>query len=65
MLWGSTSMAAAIPVRTSSPASQIEFVREERRASKTATTKAWLRTKKNQTANWMGRQKRKLKKLVD
>ncbi len=65
LLWGSASMAAAIPVQTSPPPSQIELVREERRTSKTATTKAWLRKKKNQTANWVGRQKRKLKELVD
>ena len=65
LIWGSASMAAPTPVQTSDFPSGIEFVREERGGSKGAATKAWIRKKKNQTANWMGRQKRKLKNLVD
>ena len=64
MLFSSTGVAGPTPVQVSPLTSQIEQVREDR-TSRTATTKRWLRTKKNQTANWMGRQKRKLKNLVD
>lgn len=65
LIWGSASMAAPTPVQTTVFPSGTEFVREERSGSKAAATKAWIRKKKNQTANWMGRQKRKLKNLVD
>lgn len=65
VLWNSAGISAPIPVQASSLGSHVELVREERGGSKTASTKAWLQKKKNQTANWMGRQKRKLKNLVD
>lgn len=65
LLSNSASLAVAVPVQTSPIASEVELVREERGGSRAASTKAWLRKKKNQTANWMGRQKRKLQNLVD
>ena len=65
MLASSTSSASPISVQVPAQASQIELVREDSRGSKTTTTRAWLRKKTNQTASWMGRQKRKLKNLVD
>ena len=65
LLSSSTGGAAPIPVQASPLGSQVELVREERGGSRVASTKAYLRKKKNQTANWMGRQKRKLKNLVD
>lgn len=65
LLANSASLGAPIPVQTLPFSSQVELVREERGGSRTASTKAWLRKKKNQTANWMGRQKRRLKNLVD
>ena len=65
VFWTSAGVAAPIPVHSAPLVSEVELVREDRFARRTAPAKAWVRKKGNQTANWMGRQKRKLKNLVD
>ncbi len=59
------AMAAPIPVVTFAQHRAYDLAAAEKSSSKVESTKAWLRTKKTQTTRWMGRQKQKLKQLVD
>jgi hypothetical protein len=65
LLWTSAALAAPMPVQISPLDPPHQLVREQKGSSKAESAKAWLKTKKNQTANWMDRQKRKLKRLAD
>ncbi|HEX2247805.1 MAG TPA: hypothetical protein VHH13_09675 [Arthrobacter sp.] len=65
LLWTSVALAAPVPVSVSPLGSTYLLVREQKGSSKTESTKAWLKTKKNQTANWVNRQKAKLKRMAD
>jgi hypothetical protein len=59
-------LAAPLPVPSFPSQCAYELVAAERKASaKVESTKAWLKAKKTQTGRWMGRQKQKLKQLVD
>jgi hypothetical protein len=62
------AMAAPLPVSVLArdvPNSLVQSVREQKTPSKTQAAKAWVKTKKNQTVEWMDRQKTKLKRLAD
>jgi hypothetical protein len=69
--WGSAPvLAGPLPVLSFPQQSTYELAAAERKTSskvesKVENTKAWLKTKKTQTGRWMGRQKQKLKQLVD
>jgi hypothetical protein len=59
------AMAAPIPVLAFAQDIAYSLAAVEKSSSKVESTKAWLRTKKNQTSRWIGRQKQKLKRLAD
>ena len=62
----SSPMAAPLPagiIPQDGAFQQVELAREQ--PSRTETTKAWLKTKKNQTVRWVDRQKNKLRRLAD
>ena len=59
------ALAAPTPVLTSPLHSPHQLARQQKEASQTQSTKAWLKKKKDQTADWMHRQKSKLKRMVD
>ena len=59
------TLAAPLPVVPFDQANVVELTAAEKGNSKVETTKAWLKTKKTQTTRWMGRQKQKIKRLVD
>ena len=66
VLGASSPMAAPIPaaiIPQDTSFRQVQLAREQ--PSRTETTKAWLKTKKNQTVRWVDRQKNKLKRLTD
>ena len=64
LLWTSAALAVPMPVNVSPLDSSYQLVREQQR-SKVESAKAWLRTKKNQSANWANRQKAKLKRMAE
>jgi hypothetical protein len=64
LLWTSAALATPTPVLTSHPNSPYQLVREQK-GSKVESAKSWLRTKKNQSANWLNRQKTKLKRIAE
>ena len=63
LLWSSAALAAPVPAIVSPLDSSYQLVREQR--SKVESAKAWLKTKKNQSANWVNRQKTKLKRMAE
>ena len=65
VLTASSPMAAPIPaiIPQDNASPQVQPAREQ--PSRTETTKAWLKTKKNQTVRWVDRQKNKLRRLAD
>ncbi|HEX2136156.1 MAG TPA: hypothetical protein VHG30_09675 [Microvirga sp.] len=65
VLGASSALAGPIPAIIPHDSSNqlIQPAREQ--PSRTETTKAWLKTKKNQTVRWVDRQKNKLKRLAD
>ncbi len=66
MLGSAPVLAGPLPVLSFPQQSTYELAAAERKtSSKAESTKAWLKTKKTQTSRWMGRQKQKLKQLVD
>ena len=65
LVGSSAALARPTPVLTSPLSSHYELVKEREASSKVASTKAWLRKKKNQTVAWTKRQARKVKSLVD
>jgi hypothetical protein len=64
LLWTSAALAAPMPVNVSPLDSSHQLVREQK-GSKVESAKSWLRTKKNQSANWVNRQKTKLKRMAE
>jgi hypothetical protein len=64
LLWSSAALAAPMPVNVSPLDSPHQLVREQK-GSKVESAKAWLKTKKNQSANWVNRQKTKLKRIAE
>jgi hypothetical protein len=64
LLWTSAALAAPMPVQISSLNPPRQLVREQK-GSKVESAKSWLRTKKNQSANWVNRQKTKLKRMAE
>jgi hypothetical protein len=62
-----SAMAAPIPVLPLPQESAYHLAAEKKgsASSKVETTKTWLKTKTSQTTRWMGRQKQKIKRLVD
>ncbi len=64
LLWSSAALAAPMPVNVSPLDSPRQLVREQK-GSKVESAKTWLRTKKNQSANWVNRQKTKLKRMAE
>ena len=64
LLWTSAALAAPMPVNVSPLDSTYQLVREQK-GSKVESAKAWLKTKKNQSANWANRQKAKLKRMAE
>ncbi len=64
VLWTSAALAAPMPVNVSPLDSPHQLVREQN-GSKVESAKAWLKTKKNQSANWANRQKTKLKRIAE
>ena len=70
VLGSAPMLAGPLPVLSFPQQSAYELAAAERKTSskvesKVENTKAWLKTKKTQTGRWMGRQKQKLKQLVD
>ena len=64
LLWTSAALAAPMPVQISSLNPPRQLVREQK-GSKVESAKSWLRTKKNQSATWVNRQKTKLKRMAE
>ena len=64
LLWSSAALAAPVPAIVSPLDSSYQLVREQK-GSKVESAKAWLKTKKNQSANWVNRQKTKLKRMAE
>ena len=64
LLWTSAALAAPMPVNVSPLDSSYQLVREQK-GSKVESAKSWLKTKKNQSANWVNRQKTKLKRMAE
>ncbi len=58
-------MAAPVPAFAFAQENTYELAAADSASSKVETTKAWLKAKKTQTTRWIGRQKRKLKRLAD
>ena len=64
LLWTSAALAVPMPVNVSPLDTPHQLMREQQR-SKVESAKSWLRTKKNQSANWVNRQKTKLKRMAE
>ncbi len=64
LLWTSAALAVPMPANVSPLDSPHQLVREQK-GSKVESAKSWLRTKKNQSANWVNRQKTKLKRMAE
>ena len=65
VLGSASAVAAPFPVQIFSQGETYQLAAAEKNTSKVETTKAWLKTKKTQTSRWVGRQKQKIKRLVD
>jgi len=65
--FGATPAALAGPtlVLISPLDSPHQLARQQNQSSQSQSAKAWFKTKKDQTASWIKRQKRKLKRAVD
>jgi hypothetical protein len=57
------ALASPTPVLTSPLESPHQLARQQNKSSQSQSAK--VKTKKDQTASWMKRQKRKLKRVVD
>jgi hypothetical protein len=59
------ALAGPTPVLTAPLDSPYQLARQQNHSAQSQSAKTWFKTKKDQTASWMKRQKRKLKRAVD